>query len=43
MACLLLKLERYNYDASEAFDYNTFPATRFMNEFGSVYKVISCE
>ncbi|KAF5346711.1 hypothetical protein D9756_010427 [Leucocoprinus leucothites] len=26
--------ERYNYDASVAFDYSTFPVTRFMNEFG---------
>ncbi|KAF5385855.1 hypothetical protein D9615_002685 [Tricholomella constricta] len=26
--------ERYNYDASKAFDYTTFPVSRFMNEFG---------
>ncbi|KAF8069887.1 glycoside hydrolase family 2 protein [Lyophyllum atratum] len=26
--------ERYNYDASVAFDYSTFPVSRFMNEFG---------
>ncbi|KAF9449648.1 glycoside hydrolase family 2 protein [Macrolepiota fuliginosa MF-IS2] len=26
--------ERYNYDASVAFDYSTFPVIRFMNEFG---------
>ncbi|KAG6831912.1 hypothetical protein H0H87_003410 [Tephrocybe sp. NHM501043] len=26
--------ERYNYDARVAFDYTTFPVTRFMNEFG---------
>ncbi|KAG6916247.1 hypothetical protein DXG01_007744 [Tephrocybe rancida] len=26
--------ERYNYDASVAFDYTTFPVMRFMNEFG---------
>ncbi|KAG6839869.1 hypothetical protein C0991_010981, partial [Blastosporella zonata] len=26
--------ERYNYDASLAFDYTTFPVTRFVNEFG---------
>ncbi|KAI0030346.1 glycoside hydrolase [Vararia minispora EC-137] len=26
--------ERYNYDASQAFNLNTFPVTRFMNEFG---------
>ncbi|KAJ3556228.1 hypothetical protein NP233_g12026 [Leucocoprinus birnbaumii] len=26
--------ERYNYDASVAFDYTTFPNSRFMNEFG---------
>ncbi|GLB44993.1 putative glycoside hydrolase family 2 protein [Lyophyllum shimeji] len=26
--------ERYNYDASVAFDYSTFPVSRFINEFG---------
>lgn len=26
--------ERYNYDASQAFNYSTFPVTRFVNEFG---------
>ncbi|KAF9010820.1 glycoside hydrolase family 2 protein [Cyathus striatus] len=26
--------ERYNYDASQAFNYSTFPVSRFMNEFG---------
>ncbi|KAF8893604.1 glycoside hydrolase [Infundibulicybe gibba] len=26
--------ERYNYDASQAFNYSTYPVTRFMNEFG---------
>ncbi|TFK44105.1 glycoside hydrolase [Crucibulum laeve] len=26
--------ERYNYDANQAFNYSTFPVTRFMNEFG---------
>ncbi|CAL1705892.1 unnamed protein product [Somion occarium] len=26
--------ERYNYDASVAFDYSTYPVSRFMNEFG---------
>ncbi|KAI0640219.1 glycoside hydrolase [Trametes polyzona] len=26
--------ERYNYDASQAFNYSTYPRSRFMNEFG---------
>ncbi|KAK7023298.1 glycoside hydrolase family 2 protein [Favolaschia claudopus] len=26
--------ERYNYDASQAFNYSTFPVSRFVNEFG---------
>ncbi|KAI0778937.1 glycoside hydrolase [Trametes elegans] len=26
--------ERYNYDASQAFNYSTYPLSRFMNEFG---------
>ncbi|KAJ7480329.1 glycoside hydrolase family 2 protein [Mycena galericulata] len=26
--------ERYNYDASQAFNYSTFPVARFVNEFG---------
>ncbi|KXN81560.1 putative beta-mannosidase A [Leucoagaricus sp. SymC.cos] len=26
--------ERYNYDGSVAFDYSTYPVSRFMNEFG---------
>ncbi|KAI0354764.1 glycoside hydrolase [Trametes cingulata] len=26
--------ERYNYDASQAFNYSTYPVSRFMNEFG---------
>ncbi|TFY78864.1 hypothetical protein EWM64_g5145 [Hericium alpestre] len=26
--------ERYNYDASQAFNYDTFPVSRFVNEFG---------
>ncbi|KAG6810202.1 hypothetical protein H0H92_012914, partial [Tricholoma furcatifolium] len=26
--------ERYNYDASVAFDYTTYPVSRFVNEFG---------
>ncbi|KAM5539879.1 hypothetical protein V8D89_006382 [Ganoderma adspersum] len=26
--------ERYNYDASVAFDYSTYPVSRFVNEFG---------
>ncbi|KAI0267102.1 glycoside hydrolase [Gloeopeniophorella convolvens] len=26
--------ERYDYDASAAFDYSTFPVSRFINEFG---------
>ncbi|KAG6902502.1 hypothetical protein C0995_015694 [Termitomyces sp. Mi166 len=26
--------ERYNYDASVAFDYSSFPVSRFVNEFG---------
>ncbi|XP_006457264.1 hypothetical protein AGABI2DRAFT_188899 [Agaricus bisporus var. bisporus H97] len=26
--------ERYNYDPIQAFNYSTFPVTRFMNEFG---------
>ncbi|KAF8729833.1 hypothetical protein AX14_005932 [Amanita brunnescens Koide BX004] len=26
--------ERYNYDPSQAFDYNTYPISRFVNEFG---------
>ncbi|KAI0753266.1 glycoside hydrolase [Daedaleopsis nitida] len=26
--------ERYNYDASVAFDYSTYPISRFVNEFG---------
>ncbi|KAF7324564.1 Glycoside hydrolase family 2 protein [Mycena kentingensis (nom. inval.)] len=26
--------ERYNYDASQAFNYATFPVSRFVNEFG---------
>ncbi|KAL0955666.1 hypothetical protein HGRIS_001893 [Hohenbuehelia grisea] len=30
--------ERYNYDANQAFNYSTFPVTRFMNEFGQVSK-----
>jgi hypothetical protein len=34
--------ERYNYDASTAFDYSTFPASRFMNEFGSVFTCVLC-
>ena len=28
--------ERYNYDASQAFNYSTYPVTRFVSEFGSV-------
>ncbi|KAI0338261.1 glycoside hydrolase [Trametopsis cervina] len=26
--------ERYNYDASQAFNYSTYPVSRFVNEFG---------
>ncbi|KAJ7690198.1 glycoside hydrolase [Mycena rosella] len=26
--------ERYNYDGSQAFNYSTFPVSRFVNEFG---------
>ncbi|KDQ55681.1 glycoside hydrolase family 2 protein [Jaapia argillacea MUCL 33604] len=26
--------ERYNYDATQAFNYSTFPVSRFVNEFG---------
>ncbi|EKM54884.1 glycoside hydrolase family 2 protein [Phanerochaete carnosa HHB-10118-sp] len=26
--------ERYNYDASQAFNYSTYPVARFVNEFG---------
>ncbi|KAJ6574536.1 glycoside hydrolase family 2 protein [Mycena capillaripes] len=26
--------ERYNFDASQAFNYSTFPVSRFVNEFG---------
>ncbi|KAF9010825.1 glycoside hydrolase family 2 protein [Cyathus striatus] len=26
--------ERYNYDPSQAFNYDTFPVSRFVNEFG---------
>ncbi|KAI5889009.1 glycoside hydrolase family 2 protein [Schizophyllum commune H4-8] len=26
--------ERYNYDATQAFNYSTFPLSRFVNEFG---------
>ncbi|KAK2460186.1 hypothetical protein APHAL10511_007777 [Amanita phalloides] len=26
--------ERYNYDASQAFNYDTYPLSRFVNEFG---------
>lgn len=26
--------ERYNYDASVAFDYSTYPVSRYVNEFG---------
>ncbi|KAI0075651.1 glycoside hydrolase [Panus rudis PR-1116 ss-1] len=26
--------ERYNYDASQAFNYDTYPVSRFVNEFG---------
>ncbi|EIN11242.1 glycoside hydrolase family 2 protein [Punctularia strigosozonata HHB-11173 SS5] len=26
--------ERYNYDASQAFNYSTYPVSRFINEFG---------
>ena len=28
--------ERYNYDATQAFNYSTFPLSRFVNEFGYV-------
>ncbi|KAL1712027.1 glycoside hydrolase family 2 protein [Schizophyllum commune] len=28
-------VERYNYDATQAFNYSTFPLSRFVNEFGS--------
>ena len=27
-------VERYNYDASVAFNYSTYPVSRFVNEFG---------
>ncbi|KAF8345546.1 glycoside hydrolase family 2 protein [Amanita rubescens] len=27
-------IERYNYDPSQAFNYSTFPISRFVNEFG---------
>ncbi|KAG5219397.1 glycoside hydrolase family protein [Salix suchowensis] len=30
----ILPIERYNYDAAVAFDYHTFPLSRFVNEFG---------
>ena len=33
---LTLVVERYNYTAAFAFDYSSFPVSRFVNEFGYV-------
>ena len=34
---LIRNVERYNYDASQAFNYSTYPVARFVNEFGYVF------
>jgi beta-mannosidase len=36
LGILIVVPERFNYDPSAAFDYNTYPVTRFVNEFGFV-------
>ena len=36
LCILIVSPERFNYDARRAFDYNSYPVTRFVNEFGLV-------